>query len=284
MDHNVSLVEAGSLLLQTTGAFDFDRTHLIEVFAEQRRRLIAVLEGFNADDWAAPTRCPDWDASHVVRHLCDYTEILIAAGAGDSTLDAGFDPRITPSQWLNASINEPPADTLTRIVASSENLLALLRDRLARADEFDVIMPWGPTSWTLLVYQGLWDSWIHERDIQLPRGIEQRADDDATRYVAAYGLFLAATVASAVGDELHHELTLGGNGGGLFDLNVEAHGPVTLTVTRVHTPGPDAAQVIDALAGRGHLAALLGDLPASSSAALSYFGSFMSSPLVQGQA
>jgi hypothetical protein len=57
-------------------------------------------------------------------------------------------------------------------------------------------------------------------------------------------------------------------------------GAVTLTVTRVTTAGPPAAQATDALAGRGPAAAL-GDLPASSRGALSRLAEFFNTPVEQ---
>ena len=93
---------SGKLLLRTGGACDFDPELLLDVFSEQRQRFVAVLQEFGPDDWAAPTRCADWSAHDVVRHLCDAN--AIATGIDDRTLDltAGFDPRITPCQWLTA--------------------------------------------------------------------------------------------------------------------------------------------------------------------------------------
>jgi uncharacterized protein (TIGR03083 family) len=277
-------IRPGQLLLRTAGACDFDPAHLLQVFAEQRRRFVAVLQGFGPADWAAPTRCADWCAHDVVRHLCDCTAIAIAAGAGDRTLDstAGFDPRITPRGWLTASADESPAATLARLMATTDQLLALARDRLAHRRGFDVALPYGPMDWTVLMLHGFWDSWIHERDVLLARGTEHPTDDDATGYATAYGLFIAAAVVSMFGDQVQEKLTLGGDGGGIFDL--DAHGAVTLTVTRVATAGPPAAQVTDALAGRAQTAAVLGDLPASSRAALSHLADFFNTPVEQGQA
>jgi len=268
----------GKLLLRTAGACDLDVKHLLEVFGEQRQRFVTVLRGFGPDDWAAPTRCADWSAHDVVRHLCDCNGIGIAVGADDATLDitAGFDPRITPRRWLTASAGESPDVTLTRFVATSDELLTLARDRLAQNRRFDVRLPYGPMNWTVLMLHGFWDSWIHERDVLLARGTEHPTDDDATVYAAAYGLFIAATVASMFGDQVQEKLTLGGDGGGVFDL--DTRGAVTLTVTRVTTSGPPAAEVTDALAGRAQTAAVLGELPASSRAALSRLADFFNTP------
>ena len=271
----------GTLLLRTAGACDLDPEHLLEVFGEQRRRFAAVLQGFGPGDWAAPTRCADWSAHEVVRHLCDCNAHGAAAGPDDRTLDltAGFDPRTTPRGWLAASAGEPPEATLSRFVATTEELLAVLRTRLAQGRRFEVRLPFGPMDWTVFVLHSFWDSWLHERDMLLPRGADHPTDGDATAYAAAYGVFIAAAVASMFGDPVHQKLTLGGDGGGVFDL--DSRGAVTLTVTRVATAGPPAAQVTDALAGRAPAAAVLGDLPSSTRAALSHLADFFNTLVEQ---
>ncbi len=274
----------GKLLLRSAGACDFDVKHLLEVFGEQRQRFVTVLRGFGPDDWAAPTRCADWSAHDVVRHLCDCNGIGIAVGADDGTLDlaAGFDPRTTPRGWLTASAGEPPDATLTRFVATSDELLTRARDRLAENRRLDVRLPYGPMDWTVLMLHGFWDSWLHERDVLLAQGAEHPTDDHGTVYAAAYGLFIAAAVASMFGDQVQETLTLGGDGGGVFDL--ATRGALTLTVTRVTTTGPPVAEVADALAGRPPAAAVLGELPASSRAALSRLADFFNAPVGQSPA
>jgi hypothetical protein len=260
------------LVLRTAGACDLDPEHLLQVFGEQRRRFVAVLRGFGPDDWAA---------QNVVRHLCDGDAIGIAAGAGDRTLDvtAGFDPRITPRRWLAASAGESPDATLGRFAATTGELLGTGRYRLAQGVRFDVCLPFGPMDWTVRLLHRFWDSWLHERDVLLARGAGHPTDGDATAYATAYGIFLAAAVASMFGDPVQEKLTLGGDGGGVFDL--DSRGAVTLTVTRVTTAGPPAAQVTDALAGRAPAAAVLGDLQASSRAALSHLADFFNTPVQQ---
>jgi uncharacterized protein (TIGR03083 family) len=272
-------IPPGQLLLRTGGACDLDPGHLLEVFGEQRQRFVTVLREFGPCDWAAPTRCAAWSAHDVVRHLCDGN--AAAAGADDHALDltAGFDPRSTPRGWLTASAGESPRATLGRFVTTTGELLALMRDRLARRQRFDARLPYGPMDWTILLLHGFWDSWLHERDVLLARGSEHPTDGDATVYATAYGLFIAAAVSSMFGDQVHGKLTLGGAGGGVFDL--DSHRTVTLTVTRVTTAGPPAAEVADALAGRAQIATVLGDLPASTRAALSRLADFFNTPTGQ---
>jgi len=92
-------------------------------------------------------------------------------------------------------------------------------------------------------------------------------------------LFISAAVASLFGDPVQDTLTLGGNGGGIFDL--DSRGAVTLTVIREHTAGPPATEVTDALAGRPPAAAVLGALPASTRTALSHLADFFTTPVDQ---
>jgi hypothetical protein len=127
------------------------------------------------------------------------------------------------------------------------------------------------------VLHAFWDSWLHERDVLLARGREHPTDGDATLYATAYGLFIATAVASMFGDQIQQKLTLGGDGGGVFDL--DSHGTVTLTVTRETTAGPPADQVADAFAGRAQITPLLGDLPASLHTALSRMADFFNTPI-----
>jgi uncharacterized protein (TIGR03083 family) len=273
------------LLLQAGGNCDFDPEHLVEVFGEQRERFVAVLRGFGPDDWTAPTRCAEWSAHAVVRHLCDGNSVgynMVGGGRNDGrlVLGADFDPRVTPGQWMAATAGESPDITVGRFVATTEELIGLARSRVAQGGSFDVRLPYGPMDWTVLLLHGFWDSWIHERDVLLARGAEHSTDDDATLYATAYGVFIAAVVASLFGDPVQEKLTLGGDGGGVFDLD-RCDGVVALSVRRVATVGPAAAEVTDALAGRSSVATALRDLPSHSCAALSQLADFLNTPVAQ---
>jgi hypothetical protein len=72
--------------------------------------------------------------------------------------------------------------------------------------------------WTIRGLHGFWDSWPDERDVLLARGMEHPTDGGATGYATAYGVFIAAAVASLFGAPVQENLTLGGDGG-VFDLD-----------------------------------------------------------------
>ena len=272
------------LLLRTAGTCEIEPEHLLQAFGKQRERFVAILRGFSADDWTAPTRCADWSAHDVVRHLCDTSTLLADASPGDRRLDitAGFDPRVTPRQWATAPAGESRDATLRRFTTTTGQMLGQLRAWLTEDRRFDVHLPYGPMDWTVLALHAHWDSWLHERDVLLAQGREHPTDDDATFYATAYGLFIAAAVAPIFGDRVREKLTLGGDGGGIFD--VESRGAAALAVTRMVTAGPPAAQVTDALAGRSADAAVLSGLSAGSRTALLRMADFFNSPVEQSPA
>jgi uncharacterized protein (TIGR03083 family) len=223
-------IRPGQLILRTDGPCSLDPQHLLAVFARQRQRFAAVLAGFTPGDWAARTRCADWSAHDVVRHLCDGNAILGRADRRVLDVTAGFDPRTSPRQWPAILASESPGATRGRCLDTTWEMLALARSRLDRGQRYEVRLPYGPMDWTVLALHGFWDSWLHERDILLARGREHPTDADATAYATGYGLFIAAAVASMSGSPgYHQQLTLSGEGGGVFDL--DAPGAVTLTVT-----------------------------------------------------
>ncbi len=268
------------LLLRTRGRCRFDAVHVLRVFCEQRKRFVRVLDAFTLDDWAGATRCAHWSAHEVIRHLCDATELLARNDAPAHDLHAGFDPRVTPGEWLRATAGESPEATRIRFITSTEKLRIVVHQRLAEGARFDVHLPYGPMDWTVLLLHVFWDSWLHERDVLLARGMSHPTDDAAIGYVAAYGIFLAAAVASMLGDPLTARLALGGNGGRVFDL-ASCDG-VALVVDGEYRDGPDAALVVDALAGRS--TSTLRTLPADVVGPLSHVASFFNSPSGRGPA
>jgi uncharacterized protein (TIGR03083 family) len=173
--------------------------------ARQRRRLAQVLESFTPEQWASPSRCDGWSARDVIVHLHStnaFWTYSIAAGLGGAPtrLLAGFDPVASPAQLVAAS----PPEVLDRFTTSTLELV----DAIEALDEASWTVlaeaPPGHLRISAVAHHALWDSWIHERDILLPLGIEPaREADEITaclRYAAALGpAFAANAEASARG-------------------------------------------------------------------------------------
>ena len=90
-------------------------------------------------------------------------------------------------------------------------------------------------------------------------------------HAAAHGLFLAAAVAPVHGDPVRHTLAPGGDGRGVSDL--DSRGPVT--VTRLATAGPPAAEAADALAGRAPAIGLPASIRTARRSNLTGLGTYM---------
>ena len=108
----------------------------------------------------------------------------------------------------------------------------------------------------------------------LARGAEHPTDGGATAYATAYGVFIAAAVASMFADPVQQKLTLGGGGG---IIEVDSRSGVTLTANR----GDTAGRPRSGSQTRSPIAALLGDLPPSSRAALSHMADCFNTPVEQ---
>src|SRR4051812_17705881 len=162
--------------------------------ARQRRRLEAMLGSLDDEQWRAPTRCEGWSPQDVAAHLVgvnQFWEASVRAGlAGTPTrILANFDPAAHPPLMIEPMRALEPAAVLDQFIASNEGFL----DALATlgADDWHAIgeSPAGHVSIRLLAHHALWDSWVHERDIALPLGLDMPVEPDEVisclRYAAA---------------------------------------------------------------------------------------------------
>ncbi len=179
---------------------DGDPLDQLEPVTRQRRRLAATLSQFRADDWEAPSRCDGWRAQDVVAHLAGVDQFWTASvslgRAGQpSRYLAEFDPVATPALMVDQVRDDSPHEILERFIASSEAFLSILHDLEPHEWSKVAEAPPGHLPIRLLASHALWDAWIHERDIELPRGnVPTVCADEVTsslRYVAALsGAFL----------------------------------------------------------------------------------------------
>jgi uncharacterized protein (TIGR03083 family) len=247
-----------------------------ELLVRQRMRLAARLGGLSSQGWRRRTRCPLWDVADVVTHLCDATSwalgALTAAETGAPPTLEGFDPGRTPHEHVLAGRGQAPELLLARL----REMSGTLADRLDTTDR-----PGAPSvHWVggdnlyghgLVGLHLLWDSWLHELDLDAALSADGIAPAAPCRMeldaIAAYGVFFAGLVVRprlgpeaqvrvrAELDELGYDLRLGS----IVQLRraVGDPAPESLAIR-----GP-AVKTVEALAGRGDIAEVAkGDAPA----------------------
>jgi uncharacterized damage-inducible protein DinB len=246
-------------------AVDAEELHVI--LADHHARLIRGWRELSTDQWDCPSRNAGWSVHETVRHVADCIELGAAAADGDDDMASleQFDPRSTPDEWLEGSSDETPEATIERFDVAARRFREGVRARLGRHDDARATTVYGEAHWTMNVAHLLWDSWIHERDVLLPLGIEQRSPASEERLVGLYGVFMSAVPSMLFDQEMvatvelvgHHRSTLSLSFDGQEIICEEKIG-AAVGATGEH------GLAIDALAGRGRAvdAALPGAPPA----------------------
>lgn len=162
----------------------------------QRRRVASLVADLDDEQWSTSSRCEAWTVKDVVSHLTTVNEfwaLSISSGASGSPTRylESFDPVETPARMVEAVRWRTSAEVLESFVQSNENLATVVSslDDLSWAALAEA--PPGHLAIRLVVLHGLWDSWIHERDIALPLGLSPAQESDeiflSLAYVAALG-------------------------------------------------------------------------------------------------
>jgi uncharacterized protein (TIGR03083 family) len=172
-------------------------------FVRQRRRLEQALSTLTDEQWRTPSRCDGWTAQDVAAHLVGtngFWSLSIAEGLKGSPtqyLGRGFDPKATPASMVDGMRALSPAETMAQL-AESNRVLCEAVEALDDAGWSALAeTPPGHLPIRLLAHHGLWDGWVHERDVLLPLGITPDEEPDeilaSLRYAAALGPALAGT-------------------------------------------------------------------------------------------
>ena len=166
---------------------------VVAPLVRHQRRFIDELGRLDGAQWAAPSRCAGWSVRDVIVHLETATSFWVLSVTqglrGEPTqFLAAFDPVATPAQMVGASDVDGPG-ALERFAASVDALARAL-EALDTAEWSTIVeAPTGHVTVTSMAHHALWDSWVHERDVLLPLGIEAPVVDDevtaALRYAAA---------------------------------------------------------------------------------------------------
>lgn len=162
----------------------------------QRARLADLLAGLTPDQWASESRCAGWSVQDVIAHLTTTNQFWAFSLAADppTRFLATFDPVASPAELVEGVRGQSPDETLARFVETNDALTAAI----GAIDDWDrpAEAPPGHIPVRGVVLHALWDSWIHERDIALPLGMEPAREDDEVlgtlTYAASLGLLFDA--------------------------------------------------------------------------------------------
>ncbi|MFY9921866.1 MAG: maleylpyruvate isomerase family mycothiol-dependent enzyme [Mycobacterium sp.] len=160
----------------------------------QRTRLAEIAADFTDDEWSAPSRCAAWSVRDVIAHLAGinplYVMSAVAGLAGEPTrLMPYFDPAVSPLRMVDDIRTLSSAEVFELLISSNAELIATVEALDERGWSTVAESPLGEVPIRLLMSHALWDSWVHERDILIPLGIEPSLIADevvaSLRYVSA---------------------------------------------------------------------------------------------------
>lgn len=170
----------------------------------QHRRMQKMVVAMTDEQLRAPSRCDGWAARDVVAHLVDvnaFWHASIAAGLGGapSRLLAGFDPATTPPMLVDMMSALDTRQVVDQFVSTSEALLDIVSGLTDEQWSMLAESPAGYVPIRLVVQHGLWDSWVHERDIAVPLGLAPAVEPDELRSCLQYAAVIGPVLALCVG-------------------------------------------------------------------------------------
>jgi uncharacterized protein (TIGR03083 family) len=170
----------------------------------QRRRLAALLAGLDDRQWSAPSRCQGWAVRDVVAHLLTtnrfWTYSVTSGLAGEPTrFLTEFDPAASPAAMVAAMSEQTPADLLVQFVDSNQALAGAIGNLDADSWAAVAEAPQGHLPVSAVVLHALWDSWVHERDIVMPLGMDPVLEEDELTACLLYAAALGPTFLAVMG-------------------------------------------------------------------------------------
>ncbi len=174
-----------------------DPRDAVTAWQSQRSRLRGWLDALPDDAWSGPTRCEGWDTALLVRHLTSATQFLgytltEASEGTATTLLRGMDTRSTVASAAELLGDKRP-DEARALLADADGHVDAALDRLGDAGlERIAEGPPGHLAAHLVLRHFLFDSWVHEYDLLLPRGEHPVVDPLEARVVVGYLIGLAS--------------------------------------------------------------------------------------------
>lgn len=167
-----------------------------------RLRVRGWLESLPDQDWAGATRCRLWDVTSLVRHLASGSQFLgytlhMGAGGTATTLLQGFDPHTTV-QAAAAMLGEMTPAAARQAISAMDAAVDQELETMADAGWSAMAeAPPGQLPAHLSVSHFLFDSWVHEYDLLVPRGERPFIDAREASVVVRYLLGLASVTTAS---------------------------------------------------------------------------------------
>ena len=147
----------------------------VDEWHRHRARLLDRLRALPGAEWSGPTRCTAWSVFDVVAHLTSADQFWVftlgAARSGTEPARAltGFDP----SSSLEPFVAGMRGMEIEALLATIEASTAAVDEAIAGFTDHDWASagesPLGHLDARFLFAHCFWDSWLHERDIFVPR-------------------------------------------------------------------------------------------------------------------
>ena len=227
---------------------DVDPTATLAAYAQHRRRFAAQVASLDEAALGEQSRCSLWSVADVLRHCRDVDGWMQALWSGGRPPFTTFDPITTPHEFVLAGRSIPDTEARDRYVVSAESMAADVGSSGPERWGLTSVSPLGFVPWWLSALHVFFDSWIHERDVLLPLGMPTPVEGSETLPVLAYSLAIVGTLINEPTDVVV---------AGVHVVTGDAPARATPIANAV---GTNAAEIIDALLGRGDVAEALADM------------------------
>ena len=221
----------------------------------QRERLLGVLTTLTDEQWDAPSRCEGWTVRDCMVHLEStngYWETSIRAGLAGTPTEflASFDPAASPAAMVAASALSP-IEVVDKMRTSAQSLNDLLISLAAEDWEALAEAPPGHISVSAVTHHALWDSWVHERDVLLPLGLDVAEEPDEIEVCLRYASALAVSfgVIADGGTDMTFSVDVV-EPKVSFDVTVSNVVAITRGATSEHVATGDAVELLEAVSRR----------------------------------
>ena len=181
-----------------------------------------------------------------------YWEMSIRAGLAGTPTEfmASFDPAASPAEMVAASALSP-GELLDKMRASVQSLNELIGSLAAEDWEALAEAPPGHISVSAVTHHALWDSWVHERDVLLPLGLDVAEEHDEIEACLRYAAALALSFSVIAGGDSNLTFSIDVvEPNASFDVTVGNVVAITSGATSEHVATGDAVELLEAVSRR----------------------------------